>query len=453
LHVNFKNKEENNYLIYRISIIFLFLLCNIIFAQSNLASSVKETKYKIDSIKIIGNDITEEDIILRELNFSIGDTISKSQIEFNKERIFSLGIFNKIELIVIKKSNFNILEIKVYESWYFYPLPYLILRDERISHASYGVLLLYKNFRGRNETITGLASFGYNPTYTLSYYNPVLISGEDLTFGFSFGYVDTQNRNIISYQMNGQNFNYDYYFTMVTLGYRLNLYNTISISPSFEYYSIPEKISSLSASNENIDRTLSINLRYEFDNRNLKQFSDNGLFTVLSLAKRGLGINNINYSIMTVDFREYRKVIGDLSAKWRGFYRHTFGEKVPFYELSLLGDIEFVRGHKFDKREGNNHILTSLEFNYPIIKTWDLSLDLPLLPKRLTSARIGIYTNLFIDTGTTYYNGTPLTLKSFDSGYGFGFTILILPYNAFRLEYGFNEIGKGQFLLESGFSF
>lgn len=407
----------------------------------------------IDSIRIIGNEITEDFVILRELNFSVGDQISQPQIDYNQERIFSLGLFNKVELRILEENNLSILEIDVFESWYIYPLPYLKLRDDRLSRASYGIILLYKNFRGRNETITGLATFGYDPSYSVSYYNPVLVNGENITFGFRLGYIDTQNRNLVSLDANGKNFDYDVFHSSISLGYRLNLFNTVSVSPSFEYVEVPQKVSDLTASNSRIDRIVSLNLGYEFDNRNLKQFSDNGLYSIVSLSQKGFGINNINYGILGFEFREYRKVVENLSAKWRGFYRHTYGEKVPFYELSLLGDIEFVRGHKFDKREGNNFILTSLEFNYPIVKEWDLSLDLPLLPKSLTSARIGIYANLFVDAGTTYNNRESLTLRSFDSGWGCGFTLLILPYNAFRFEYAFDEFGKGEFLIESGFSF
>ncbi len=77
---------------------------------------------------------------------------------------------------------------------------------------------------------------------------------------------------------------------------------------------------------------------------------------------------------------------------------------IPFYALSLLGEEEYIRGHRFDKREGNNYFLTSFELSYPMVKEWNFSLDLPLLPRSLTSARIGLYTNIFVDTGETFNN-------------------------------------------------
>lgn len=424
-----------------------------IYSQQLPIFSNSKDSIKIDSIKITGNNSTKDFVILRELNFSRGDYVTQNQLEFNKERIFSLGLFNQVSLSINSHQSFNELEILVKESWYIYPIPFLNIKDDRIAHSSYGIILLYKNFRGRNETITGVASFGYDPSFYITYFNPVLIEGDNFTFGSKFGYINVQNRNVISRLLNGKNFDYDKYFGSLSLGYRFNIFNTLVQSINYEYTKVPFSVSSLTATKTRIDPTLSTSLIYEFDNRDLKQYSTNGILGTLSFTHKGFGLKNINYNVIKIDFREYRKIISDLTAKWRGFYRHTFGSTIPFYELSLLGDTEYVRGHRFSKREGNNYLISSLEFNYPIFKEWNLSLDVPYLPNRLTSARIGLYMNLFFDTGTTYNNRESLKLKTFDSGWGFGLTLLILPHNAIRFEYGFNELLKGELIIESGFSF
>ena len=82
------------------------------------------------------------------------------------------------------------MKLHVEESWYIYPLPFLKLRENSFKRSSYGLNLLYKNFRGRNESIWALVTFGYDPTYQIQYYNPVLITGKNLSFGFSLGYTD-----------------------------------------------------------------------------------------------------------------------------------------------------------------------------------------------------------------------------------------------------------------------
>jgi len=84
---------------------------------------------------------------------------------------------------------------------------------------------------------------------------------------------------------------------------------------------------------------------------------------------------------------------------------------------------------------------------------WNVSIKLPLIPQSLTSARIGIHINIFADAGTVFENGQSLILKKFYSGYGVGITLLLLPYNAFRFEYAINELGKGEIVFATGFSF
>lgn len=436
---------------------FIFLLYILfqysVFPQQLTLISNDETPIRIDSIKITGNNSTKDFVILRELDFSKGDIVTQDQLDFNKERIFSLGLFNQVSLIINSYDNFNELEILVKESWYIYPIPFLNIKDDRIAHASYGIILLYKNFRGRNETITGVASFGYDPAFYITYFNPALISNSNFNFGAKLGYTNIENRNLVSRLVNGKNFDYDKYFGSLSFGYRFNLFNTLTQITSYEYTKVPNNVSSLTATKTNIDRTLSSSLIYEFDSRDLKQFSKNGILGIASLIHKGFGINKINYNLFKVDFREYRQIFAELTAKWRGFYRHTFGKTIPFYELSLLGDSEYVRGHRFNKREGNNYLVSSVELNYPIFKEWNLSLELPPLPNRLTSARIGLYLNLFFDSGTTYNNRESLKIKTFDSGWGFGLTLLLLPHNSIRFEYGFNENMEGELIIESGFSF
>ena len=439
-------------MIHKIFIILLSIITLIYGQDSNKPSHIVFPVI-VDSIQISGNKTTEEHIILRELDFGVGDTISKNSITFNEERIFSLGIFNKVEMFAASDSNLSIVNIDVTESWYIYPLPFLKLRENSFKRSSYGLGVLYKNFRGRNETLWALITFGFDPTYMLYYYNPVLITGQNLTFGLSLGFTDLDNRNISSEILNGEAFSYNYIHGIVSFGYRFDQYNMITHSTLYEYVELPEKVGMLSGSGENIDRTFSMGVTYEYDNRNLKQFSNDGTFGKLDFMHKGFGINNISYNILMADLRQYNIVYGDLATKWRGAYRGTFGSSIPFYALSLLGDDEYIRGHRFNKREGNNYLVTSLEVNYPIIKELNFSLDLPLLPKSLTSARIGLYTNLFVDSGTTFNNGEALKIRSVDTGWGFGFTLLILPYNAIRFEYAFNELSEGEFILETGFSF
>ncbi len=65
----------------------------------------------IDSIVIKGNDQTKDFIILRELNITLGDTLNPTIAEYNRERVYSLNIFNVVNLHPFKLNNINYLLI------------------------------------------------------------------------------------------------------------------------------------------------------------------------------------------------------------------------------------------------------------------------------------------------------------------------------------------------------
>ncbi len=422
-------------------------------AQSYYNAFSGKNNIKIDSIHISGNKTTKDFIILRELSFSAGDTVSKSALAYNRERVYSLGIFNKVNFNIDNKTKLNILNIQVEESWYIYPVPFLNWRENTIAKSSYGVFLLYKNFRGRNETLQALASFGYDPSYFLFYTNPLLIPNEDINLKLGLFYRTISNKSLLANQIFGKNFNYKTSGGFLTIGKRLNLYNDVSLSSGFNYIEAPQNISGFTASNERIDRFAWVGIEYKFDSRNLKQFSENGIFTSINFVHNGLINDKVNYNSVSIDFREYRPVFFNITARWRIAYRATLGHRIPLYDFSFFGSGTYIRGHITEDREGNNLLLGSLELSYPLIKEWHVSLNLPLLPKSLTTARIGLRFNVFGDTGLTYNNGQSIILKNFDSGWGVGLAILFLPYNAVRFEYSFNENLRGEFTVGTGFAF
>jgi outer membrane protein assembly factor BamA len=165
-------------------------------------------------------------------------------------------------------------------------------------------------------------------------------------------------------------------------------------------------------------------------------------------------MNGIDYQVYSIDFREYRKLIGELSGKWRAAARFTSGKLVPYYDFSYIGYQERIRGRFSYEREGHHAYIGSVELNYPIIKEMDFSLDfIPLIPKELLRYRIALYSQLFSDTGAIQFRGKPLSITDFDTGYGFGITFLILPYNVVRFEYALDDDQNSEFIFDLSVSF
>jgi outer membrane protein assembly factor BamA len=416
--------------------------------------SLPDSLTRIDSIKITGNKTTKDYIILRELTFKEGDAVSARTLEFNRERVFSLGLFNDVRLTTEKSFDVNKVIIEVTESWYIYPIPFIRFKDGEKAKTSYGFNLLYKNFLGRDETIRTNLAFGYDPEFTLNYNIPVFFNSRNLGLGFLFNYSTFVNKTQEGIRLNNGDFNYKGIITRVYLNYRIDQFNLLVGTIGYEYYEAPDKsFESITASSGRIDRFPIAGFDYVYDSRDLKQYATEGTYFSFTLLHKGFSVYNINYNIVNVDLREYKHVIEDLTWKGRFTSRTMLGENIPLYDYSLLGYSEYIRGASMKRFDGKTYMLASTEFSYPLVKEWDMKFKLPLLPERLTSARIGIQFTIFADAGNAFDSYTDFSYRNFTYGWGFGINILILPYNGFRIEYAFDKNMNGEVLIASGFSF
>lgn len=435
------------------------LLCLTInfFLSAQVTSSVKIAKiypFVVDSIRISGLKITEEFIVYRELTFSVGDTLDAKKTDFNRERIYSLGIFNHVFLIPTRIDNKNILNIDIEESWYIYPIPFLEIKGDNNDQLTFGVRLRLRNFRGRNETLRANLAFGYDPSYIFSYSNPNIIGRENIFIGASFGYSNITNKSWIAEAKHGSQFSQKFVSTNFVFGKRFGLYHRLSLNMGYAYIKTPFFTEGINASNNRIDHLVSVGLNYEYDTRDLAQFPRSGIFAITDFSFKGLGIDGISYQVAKFDFKDYQTIFNKLITKWRAATRLTYGSLVPHYDMSILGLDDRVRGHGSERTEGNYYYLFSLEFYYPIIEEWNVKLNfIPFLPEELLSYRIGLYAQIFGDAGATQLKNQKIGLSDFDSGYGAGLTFLFLPYNILRVEFALDEFGNTSWIVNLGISF
>lgn len=408
----------------------------------------------VDSIRIIGNETTEEFIILRELNFSIGDTLTRKSSIYNRERVYSLGIFNHVYFIPTIIDNKNILTIEIEEGWYIYPIPVISAHENDLNKLSYGMYLKIKNFRGRNEDFTAGFALGYDPTFYFDYFNPNIIGKENLFINFTTSYSDVSNKSPAAENLYGNSFTQRFIGAQFTMGKRFGLFNKLYLTTGYNYIETPFYIPGINASNDRIDNLAILGIGFEHDTRDLKQFPRDGIYSSLIYSLKGLGFDDIKYSVAAIDFREYRTLFAELTAKWRFASRFTFGEDVPYYDNSIIGTSEKIRGHYLEKFEGDDYYITSLEFYYPIIEELNIDLTfIPIIPDELLSYRIGFYTQIFAETGLAKYKEDPFAINQFNSGHGFGITFLVLPYAILRTELAFNEQFDSQLIFDLGISF
>ena len=369
-------------------------------------------------------------------------------------RIYSLGLFTRVDLNIVKKNNKNILVIHVEESWYIYPIPFVELQDRDLKKLSYGLDFYLKNFRGENESIRVRGSLGYDPTILLYYEHPYLFRKQNIYFSQEVYYINSLNKSNIAKQKYGSDFKQKFIGGYIDFGKRFNIYNKVDLQLGYYYIETPKYITGISASDNRIDHEPTLGISFSFDTRDLAQFPSKGTYAYSMIQFKGLGLDNISYQVADIDLREYFKIFNELRVKGRFASRLTFGKLVPYYDYSFIGYKERIRGHYNQIEEGNNYYIGSVELNYPIIKDINVNLNfVPIIPKSLLSYRFAFYFELFTDAGTTMMNNQRFNLKNVNSGYGAGLIFLVLPYNILRVEYALGQQKHSEWILGLGLSF
>jgi len=94
--------------------------------------AIASDSVRIDEITIQGNKVTKSYIILRELDFEVGDYLESNELakhlKQNQNQIFNTRLFNVVRVAAIPKDSLGVkIFIEVVEKWYIWPYPSLKL--------------------------------------------------------------------------------------------------------------------------------------------------------------------------------------------------------------------------------------------------------------------------------------------------------------------------------------
>jgi outer membrane protein insertion porin family len=400
----------------------------------------------IDTIVVVGNEKTEAYVILDEMSLQPGSPVTPPQLAYDRDRIYSLGLFTSVDMQFDSVNVPRTLFVIVRERWHIIPHLIIGFRDGDPKKIYYGAGFLHNNLRGRNQKLYLSLAFGYDPAFALSYLDPLMDHERRLYLGFSFSYSRIRNRSVTSPAAG--NFDENHYDAFATFGKRFNLEERLGLRFGFSRVEVSEYKEGRTQSPDGQDNFLTLGLQYTLDTRDLAEYASRGGFTDLSLVKIGLGEGDVNYGRVGVDIRRFQPTLFDITFVARGYGSLVFGGNVPLYGRAYLGYAERVRGYFNDVFEGENVVLGTVEFRIPIISPRILQLQGLPIPKEFAVWRIGLALTVFGDAGTTWVRGDALTYSSLRSGYGAGLD-LVLPYSLMvRASYAFNDRGRGEFIFD-----
>lgn len=433
----------------------------------------KTMKLYIEQIVIVGNDVTEPEIITREMITREKSYTDVETLNEDLQRIYNLRLFNRVDIMPYPASaeGYNLI-ITVEETFYILPIPIGGFKEGDWNKFWAGLNLKWRNFRGRNETL-GL-SFGvfYEPFINASYSIPWIGKKSHFFADYDIGYSVNNNKSILSSSEQSLGLNTDairtyklYDFkTQLTFGKYLT--KDLSNSMGFGYNSITtsDYQPGRTLSTDGNDKYLSYRYNINYDTRDSYEYTLAGAQIEFEYKKYGFG-DIINYNSGTLDIRKFIPIKLSptyfISLGTRINSTIFWGGNIADYHHQFFGYGKIIRGWNDYVLEGENSFSVFNELRIPVVKPFFLpGKEIPIVKKlpivKDISYRLGLYFTLFCDVGGTWNKYDRIGDTRFINGYGAGLNF-ILPFGFIgRTDWAFrhqNDYFKGQLIVSLSSSF
>ncbi len=423
----------------------------VIVTSSALHAQDTASSYVLDKIFVEGNKTTKTYVILRELPFKTGDTVTTKELEYGRERIYNTGLFAKVLMQPepVSRTHMNLL-IYVQEIWYIWPYPVLGFRDKDLKRFYGGAGVVDLNFQGRDQNLAGMFALGYDPFAAVKFSDPYFGPNKNYILSLDASYSHGRNFGVQPGNASGE-FNDTFGEMQIEAGRRFGIYSTLALGASYNYVRTDNPDADLVLSPTGKDVFASLELSYTYDSRNLRSYATNGAFVGISLEKHGLGESIVNFGRLAVDARDFLPLSSMFILATRVHANLAEGPRIPPYNHVFIGYSERIRGMFSTVSEGESIVGANMELRIPIIK--QMYLEIPNFPlKQYISNRIALYWDFFVDAGET--TGKHLHIKINDALYGYGGGLsLVLPYDAvIQADYARGSDRQWQFVLYFGTS-
>ena len=449
---------------------FLLLVTTYAFSQEKIVDIIILKEYKI-----IGNKVTKENIITREIPININDTINKKKLEEiiqrTKSNLLNTSLFNfvTVEPVFFDEEHIS-LYITVEERWYWWPSPIFDVEetnlntwwlDKDFDRVNYGLYLAKKNFRGRKETVVILAQGGYTERlgfkYTIPYINKKKTNGLGLKFSYSRNHEVTYGTtdNLRDYYNSGSE--YVKKEINANIGYELRpkLYNKHTFSVEYTGISVADSVlyfnKNFLTNGDNSIKFLSIDYTVKRDKRDNKNYPTEGYYYDLSLNKDGIGIlgDKLNSFYVTSQFKKYWNLTDRvyLAGSLKG--KFEIKESPYFLNTGLGFRNNLVRGYEFYVINSNHYALFKSQLGFALLKNKIIKIN-AIPAKKFNKIPLAIYMSTFFDAG--YVDSKLNTANNFldnSTLFGGGVSMDFVSYYdlVFRVEYSINKLNeKGLFL-------
>ncbi|MBR4267371.1 MAG: hypothetical protein IKQ46_15090 [Bacteroidales bacterium] len=430
-----------------------------------------ERVYIVSNINITGNKKTKEKIILRELEFQSGDSITESGLndvlEKSRKNTLKTSLFNYVTINWESTGidNYINININVEERWYLWPQADITphngnindwLRNPDIKKIDYCFGIQKYNFRGMKESIYFAIKRGFNNLSQIGYSDIAIEKSRKnlLSFNISISKRKSCVLEIIDNKAEYAEFEsiktaYKEYKYDITYTYRpkINTENIFSINYTDTH--ICDSIAILNPEYLGNGRTniKAINLKYIYlvDNRSSSYYPLKGNYLKVTLGKLGVFSHDINTFFIKTDARIYTEVLPRFYFSAQG-YVSTSSSTTPFYYRETFGTKPNVMaGYEERQIAGNTLTYIRTSYKFEIIKPHILYLRKLNLPK-FNKIHYALYLHTFANCGyataeKSDYENKNLMNDTFLGAWGAGLDLVTYYDRIFSVYYTRNLQG------------
>lgn len=457
----------------RILLLLLNIIPLVVFSQSEFIL--------VGDISVEGNKRTKEEIILRELCFSKGDTISldklAEQVKQSEYFVMNTSLFSEVQIVPIRNTGSSPVmnfEIQVEENWYWYPFPIFELADRNFNvwwkehnrsfkRVNIGLEFTHLNITGRRDKLRLSMEDGYTRKYSTSYSLPFINKSQsvgilgDVSFAQSreVNYVTIDNKQL--FHQTDERFIYTKFKALVGISYRPGLRTYHDFIVRYHQNRIAEEISQelnpdFFLGGRSLQRYFSFGYEFTYDNRDIRPYPLKGNRIRFTLEKSGFGIFN-DRSALTVTAAYDRHYF--ISQRW-GFSIHTKGKasiirtRQPYNDNRAIGfGSDFIRGYELYIIDGQDMAYFKGSARLLLIKNRvNFGKLMPIKPFKKMPFKVYLTANSDYGIVNDVFQQDYNTMTNrFLYGGGLGLDFVLYYDKVIRLEYNVNHLlERGLFL-------
>ena len=434
---------------------------------------------EVNRIFVVGNRITRDKIVLRELSLKSGDIVYTGDLpgilDLDKKKLINTRLFNTVEIRSLELDPNKIdLLVDLNERWYTFPAPIFELADRNFNEwwqnynhdfkrVNYGLKLYQFNMRGRNETLRFTAQFGYQRKFELNYRIPYFDQKQKQGLIIGLDFSETKN---LAYRTAAHKLIYleDKQILKTTRGasltytYRNSFYQTHAIKLEYRDNEINDTIKIL-----NPDYFKGESLRQQFggisysfvsDHRDYFAYPLKGHQFMFSILKYGITpLDDLNKFETSVSYARYFTLKNKFYITNNTVGAWSSPQDLDYANYTAMGyRKQFIRGYEVYVIEGPYYFLNKTTFKKLLFSRTYHWGDMPI--EQFRHIPLQIYLKTYADLGYVRnypdytYEGLPVNnelTNKFLTGIGGGIDVVGSYDLVVRLEYTLNAEGEHGF--------